>query len=150
MIYTKMMYIESYRGIHENLDKAIDFLRNCDLKTLSMGRNVVDDDQVFINRFNYQTLPMEEASFEAHEKHLDIHLLLSGKERIGISDMAHMKITGRDIVNDGIDCEGPMEQQFYMEPGDVLIVFPEDAHMVKLEASGSCTVEKAVIKVRLQ
>lgn len=150
MIYTKLNYIETYRGLHENLDKAIDFLIKSDLKTLTLGRNAVDDDQVFINRFNYQTIPMEEASFEAHESHLDIHLLLSGKERIGISDMAHMKITGRDIVNDGIDCEGLVEQQIYMEPGDVLIVFPQDAHMVKVEASGSCTVEKAVVKVLWQ
>lgn len=148
MIYTKMKYLESYRGIHENLDKAIAFLKECDLKTLIIGRNEIDGDNVFINRFDYQTMPMNETSFEAHEKYLDIHLLLSGRERIGISDMANMKITGRDDVNDGIDCEGTIEQLIHMEPEDVLIAFPQDAHMVKIEASGTCTVEKAVVKVR--
>ena len=149
MIYTKMKYIESYRGIHKNLDIAIDFLMDCDLKTLIMGRNEVEEDQVFINRFNYQTLSIEDTSFEAHEEYLDIHLLLSGKERIGISDMANMKITGIDTANDSVDCEGLIEQQLYMEPGDVLIAFPQDAHMVKIESSGICTVEKAVVKVRI-
>lgn len=149
MIYTKMEYLDSYLGIHANLDKAIAFLKNSDLRTLSMGRNQVDGDQVFINRFNYETMPLEKAAFEAHEKHLDIHLLLSGRERIGISDMAHMKETGKDEVNDGIDCTGEAEQMLCMAPGDVLIAFPEDAHMVKVELDGSCLVEKAVVKVRL-
>ncbi len=148
MIYTKMKDIESYRGIHENLDKAIYFIMNCDLTTLIIGRNEIFKEDVFINRFNYQTLPIEDASFEAHENYLDIHLLLSGKERICISDMDNMKIKGRDVANDSIDCEGFIEQQINMEPGDVLIAFPMDAHMVKVESSGSCTVEKAVVKVR--
>lgn len=149
MIYTKMEYLDSYLGIHTNLDKAITFLKTCDLGTLSMGRNEVDGDQVFINRFHYNTMPLEQAAFEAHEKHLDIHLLLSGRERIGISDMAHMQETGRDEINDGIDCAGDAEQIICMAPGDVLIAFPEDAHMVKVELDGSCLVEKAVVKVRL-
>jgi biofilm protein TabA len=150
MIYTKMKNIEAYRGIHINLDTAIDFILNHDLKTLTMGRNDVDGEKVFINRFNYQTIPTELGFFEAHEKHLDIHLLLSGRERIGISDIANMTIKNRDVGNDGVDCEGPLEQTINMEPGDVLIAFPHDAHMVKLESSGSCTVEKAVVKVLLQ
>lgn len=149
MIYTKMEYLDSYVGIHVNLDKAIGFLRNCDLRSLSMGRNEVDGDQVFINRFNYDTMPIESAAFEAHEKHLDIHLLLSGRERIGISDTARMQVTGRDEVIDGIECVGPAEQILRMAPGDVLIAFPEDAHMVKVELDGSCQVEKAVVKVQL-
>ncbi|KAE9631194.1 YhcH/YjgK/YiaL family protein [Defluviitalea raffinosedens] len=147
MIYSKMKYIETYRGIHPNLDKAIDFLLETDLKTLSLGRNEVDGDKVFINRFNYQTIPIEEGAFEAHEKYLDIHLLISGKERIAISDMSCMTIKSKDTIKDGIDCEGPIDQLIFMEPGDVLIAFPHDAHMVKLESSGICEVEKVVVKV---
>lgn len=33
-----------------------------------------------------------------------------------------------------------------MTPGDVLIAFPEDAHMVKIQWEGACPVEKAVVK----
>ena len=150
MIYTKLKYIQDYKGINTNLDKAIDFILNTDLKTLTKGRNEVDGDKVFINRFDYQTMPIEEAAFEAHEKYLDIHLLISGRERIAISDMADMTVKSKDIINDGIDCEGHIEQLINMKPGDVLVAFPHDAHMVKVELLGTCTVEKAVVKVLWQ
>ena len=42
-----------------------------------------------------------------------------------------------------------METKIPMEPGKVLIVFPEDAHMVKIENNGPVNVEKAVVKVRV-
>ena len=56
MIYTTMDNLKSYYGISENLDKALDFLETCDLRTLAMGRNEVEGSQVFINRFNYDTI----------------------------------------------------------------------------------------------
>lgn len=150
MICTKLKYIETYKGIDANLDKAIDYLINTDLSTLNLGRNEVDGDRVYINRFQYQTIPEEEGIFEAHEKHLDIHLLLSGRERMGIGDIDRMTVKEKDIENDGILYDGPIEQQIHLEPGDALIAFPHDAHMVKLESSGISSVDKIVVKVLLQ
>ena len=87
MIYTTMDNLKSYYGISENLDKALDFLETCDLRTLAMGRNEVEGSQVFINRFNYDTIAEEAGAFEAHEKHLDIHIFCQGmllKRGIGL------------------------------------------------------------------
>lgn len=150
MIYTTMKDLRSYYGISENLDKAIRFLETCDLRSLSMGKNEIEGNQVFVNRFNYETIAEEAGAFEAHEKHLDIHLLLSGRERIGIGQFSSMEETKRDEENDGIDLKGTAEQFLLMEPGKVLIAFPEDAHMVKIQWGEKCLVEKAVVKVRLQ
>ena len=36
-----------------------------------------------------------------------------------------------------------------MEADDVLIVFPEDAHMVKVELGGAMPVSRAVVKFRV-
>lgn len=149
MIYTTVQDLKSYYGISKNLDKALAFLETCDLRTLSMGRNEVEGDQIFINRFNYETIPQEAGAFEAHEKHLDIHILLSGREQIGIGQTSQMEETGRDEENDGIDLHGTAEQFLSMKPGRVLIAFPEDAHMVKVQWGESCLVEKAVMKVCL-
>ena len=109
----------------------------------------MDGDRIFINRFGYETKPAWEASFEAHDQYLDIHLVIAGRERIGIADRASMRETDRDEANDGIALEGAAEQYVSMEPGDVLIAFPEDAHQVKVESGGSCQVQKAVVKVLL-
>ena len=149
MIYTKIKYLDHYRGICPNLDRAIEYLAGCGLASLKPGRNEVDGDRIFINRFGYETKPAWEASFEAHDQYLDIHLVIAGRERIGIADRAAMRETDRDEANDGIALEGAAEQYVSMEPGDVLIAFPEDAHQVKVESGGSCQVQKAVVEVLL-
>ncbi|MCI9593459.1 MAG: DUF386 domain-containing protein [Lachnospiraceae bacterium] len=149
MIYTTMENLKSYYGISKHLDRALAYLKDCDLRALTMGRNEVEGAQVWINRFDYETIPREKGAFEAHEKHLDIHILLSGRECIGIGQTSKMQETGRDEENDGIDLKGEAEQFLLMEPGKVLVAFPEDAHMVKIQWDESCQVEKAVVKVRL-
>lgn len=149
MIYTKKKYLNCYQGIHKNLDTAIDYLAKHELSELAHGRNEVDGENVFINRFDYETLPEEETAFEAHEHYADIHLLLSGKEQIGISDIANMEITGQDIENDSVDCKGIVEARVPMSTAEVLIAFPEDAHLVKIQLDGKSAVEKAVVKVLL-
>ena len=64
MIYTDFSDLFRYFGISENLDTALSFLQKCDLKTLVHGRNEVDGEKVYINRFDYETLPFAETFFE--------------------------------------------------------------------------------------
>ena len=56
MIYTDMNNLEHYRGMAPNLDTAIDFLKSHALSELQAGRNDVDGENVFINRFGYETM----------------------------------------------------------------------------------------------
>ena len=66
MIYTDREHLARYRGISESLDTALDYLMEHGTDGLMPGRNEVDGDEVFINRFHYTTMPQEEAAFEAH------------------------------------------------------------------------------------
>lgn len=148
MIYITREQLSRYRGISSALDTAIDYLSSADLKQLAKGRNEVDGDEVFINRFDYTTLSLEEAAWEGHVQYADIHVLLSGEERIGVTNAARLTVTSRDEENDFVGYEGPVETWFTMHPGDILVVFPEDVHMVKVQLNGPVLVEKAVFKVR--
>ena len=150
MIYTDMKYLQNYRGIGPHLDRAIYYLMSHSLEELTAGRNNVDGENVFINRFGYETMAEEAAAFEAHEFYADIHLVLSGKEWIGVTDMDKMNVTSVDKVTDSVDCDGPIENRLMMMPGKVLIVLPEDAHIVKIAVDGPERVEKAVVKVRMK
>ena len=147
MIYTTFDRLPRYRGISPALDTAIDYLASADLSKLTPGRNEVDGDNVFINRFGYTTLPLEEAAWEGHANYADLHVVLSGEERIGVSDAANLTPTTRDEATDFIGYEGEVETWFTMKPGTLLIVFPEDVHMVKVQRNGPCQVEKAVFKI---
>ena len=149
MIYTKRENLGRYLGMSSSLDSAIQYLLSADLRQLHMGRNEIDGDQAFVNRFNYQTMPQEQAIWEGHEKYADIRVLLSGHEKIGVANVSSLKMTQRKPEEDFVGYEGDVEVWFPMTTEDILIVFPEDVHMVKVMNGGSTLVEKACFKCKV-
>ena len=149
MIYTKRENLERYLGMSSSLDSAIRHLLSADLRQLQKGRNAIDGDQAFVNRFDYQTMPQEQAIWEGHEKHADIHVLLSGREKIGVTNASSLKMTQRKPEEDFVGYEGDVEVWFPMTTEDILIVFPEDVHMVKVMNGDSTLVEKACFKCKV-
>ena len=117
MIYTDMEHLDRYRGICPQLDTAIGYLMENGLEFLVPGRNEVDGEAVFVNRFHYATIPQEEAAFEAHEVYADIHLLVEGREFIGVTPIERLTVTKVDREADNIECRGPVETKIPMEPG---------------------------------
>lgn len=146
LIYTKRKYLERYLGISGSLDAAIHHLQSADLSQLHKGRNEIDGDRTFVNRFDYQTMPLEQAIWEGHAKYGDIHVLLSGHEKIGVTNVDALKMVVQKPDEDFIGYEGDVEAWFPMTTEHVLIVYPEDAHMVKVMDGDSSLVEKACYK----
>ena len=93
--------------------------------------------------------PLLDASRAGHAQYADLHVVLSGEERIGITDAAHLTPTTQDETVDFIGYDGPVDTWCPMAPGAVLIVFPEDVHMVKVQKDGPVQVEKAVFKLKV-
>ena len=147
MIYTKKTNLHRYLGLSPEMDTAIRFLQNTDLATLVKGRNEIDGDKVFVNRFDYQTMPREQAIWEGHIRYADIHVLLSGHEKIGVTNVNLLTETVRKPEEDFVGFEGEVQSWFPMTTEDILIVFPEDIHMVKVMDGDSVLVEKACFKV---
>ncbi|MDO5401496.1 MAG: YhcH/YjgK/YiaL family protein [Eubacteriales bacterium] len=146
MIYTKRKFISRYLGMSPSLDSAIRHLLSEDGRQLHKGRNEIDGDRTFVNRFDYQTMPPEQAMWEGHARYGDMHVLLSGREKIGVSHAAALTMTVQKPEEDFIGYEGGVEVWVPMTPEDVLIVFPEDVHMVKVINGDSALVEKACYK----
>lgn len=149
MIYTKRENLRRCLGLSESLDSAIRYLLEADLRDLSKGRNEIDGDRAFVNRFDYQTMPQEQAIWEGHARYGDIHVLLSGNEKIGVTHVSALKKTGEKPEEDFIGYEGDVKVWFPMTTEDILIVFPEDAHMVKVMDGESTLVEKACFKFKV-
>ena len=153
MIFCKLEQLGRYRGLSQHLDTAIRFLeeggasrlKEADLTKLVMGRNEVDGEAVYVNRFAYDTAA--EAITEGHIRYVDVHLVLSGQEQIGVADVSTLEEIERREEEDCILFSGPFQSLCVMKPGDVLITFPEDAHSPKRQNGAPCHVEKAVIKV---
>lgn len=149
MIYTKRKNLARYLGISKSMDTAIRHILSADLSKLTKGRNEVDGDQVFINRFDYQTMPQEQAIWEGHLQYADIHVLLSGQEKIGVTNIEMLTETVRKVDEDFLGFEGEVQSWFPMTTEDILIVWPEDIHKVKVIHEESTLVEKACYKFKV-
>lgn len=149
MIVTNVEHIARYLGTNQFLDIALRYLMNYDLSLLHKGRNEVHGEDVFINRFCYETVCEKDSFWEGHLAYGDIHVILEGNEKIGINNPANLTEISRNTEDDFIGFNGPVQTWVPMAQGDVLIVFPEDVHMTKVSDNKSCHVEKAVIKFRI-
>ena len=149
MIYTKKKNLTRYLGLSESLDTAIRHILSADLSKLTKGRNEIDGDQAFINRFDYQTMTDEQAIWEGHIQYGDVHVLLSGQELIGVTNVEMLQETVRKPEEDFVGFEGPVMSWFPMTTEDILIVYPEDIHKVKVINGESTLVEKACYKFKV-
>jgi YhcH/YjgK/YiaL family protein len=150
MIIGKIKDLNRYKGLNYNLDKAIDFILNTDLLSLEHGRNEIDGDNVFLNRFSYTCLKEEDCFFEGHKDYLDIHLVLEGQELLGYSDVSNLNaVTEYNLNDDFIKYSGSVQTYCKLLVGDFIITFPEDIHMPKISINNDF-VEKAVCKVLIK
>lgn len=145
MILAKNRDAASYRGVHPRLDRALDCLTDEFLASVGTQTRKLDGDALYVTRFDYDTLPLEETFYEAHRRYLDIHVMLRGAERV---DIAHPDgLTLFEHSGDFYGYRGDAEQSHVLRPGEFLVVFPGDAHRIKIAAGEPEAVSKAVFKI---
>ncbi len=145
MIFCKLDRLGRYRGLSPHMDAAIRFLEKQDLSALPMGKTAIDGENVYVNRFDYETGP--EAITEGHLRYIDVHVVVEGEEQVGVADVTALCEIERNEAEDYIGFDGPFQSACVLRPGDVLVTFPEDAHSPKRQNGSPCYVKKAVIKV---
>ena len=149
MIYAKNKDALDYRGIHPNLDLALERLTEEFLASVGSERVEIKGGEVYATRFTYQTLPEEETFFEAHRKYLDIHIMAEGSEKVEIAPPEALAEFDRIEANDFYAYRGEGDYKLILSPGDFLVVFPGDAHRIKMQVDGPKTVSKVVFKVKI-
>ena len=148
MIYAKNADALAYRGIHPNLDLALEHITPEFLVALRDNQRVeLKGDLVYCTRFTYETIPQEESFFEAHRRYLDIHIMVEGEERVDVNRPEDLKLTDAQEGNDFYAYQGESWHSTVLKPGEFLVVFPGDAHRIKVQVDGPKTVSKAVFKV---
>ena len=149
MIYAKNSDALSYRGIHPNLDLALEHIQPEFLGRVGGQRVELRGSDVYATRFTYETIPAEESFFEAHRKYLDIHIMAEGSERVEIAPPEALAEFDRVEANDFYAYRGEGDYKLILSPGDFLVVFPGDAHRIKMQVDGPKTVSKVVFKVKI-
>lgn len=148
MIYAKNADALAYRGIHPNLDLALEHITPEFLASLRDNQRVeLKGDLVYCTQFTYETIPQEESFFEAHRRYLDIHIMVEGEERVDMNRPEDLTLTDAQEGNDFYAYQGESWHSTVLRPGEFLVVFPGDAHRIKVQVDGPKTVSKAVFKV---
>ena len=148
MIYDKLSNIRRYKGLHPNLDLALDYI---DGHLADMPQHVdLKGDAVYGNIFTYDTVPDEESFFEAHARFADIQIMREGAERVAVSHISALETDSAQPEKDFWALHGPEETSVVLEPGSFLVVLPGDAHKLKMQLGAPATVTKSVFKVNME
>jgi biofilm protein TabA len=150
MIYDRMDGIGSYKGISANLDAAISFLQERDLRGLDLGKHAVDGDKVFLLVQSYETKEAADGRFEAHRAYIDIQLLIEGEEFCyyeGLEGLEALEPYAADRDAGFYKAPGSGGVGLPLRPGLFAVFFPQDAHMPCCAAGAKRAVRKIVVKV---
>lgn len=150
MIFAPNSAAANYKGIHPNLDLALDKLTPEYLAGVPTQKRELAGNDLYVTRFDYETLPPEDTFYEAHKNYLDIHIMLAGSERVEIAPPDSLTEFDRKEENDFYAYRGEAAQKLVLSPGSFLVVFPEDAHRIKICVDSPAPVSKAVFKVRIR
>ena len=138
-----------YLGIHPNLDLALERINEEFFSSLGYERIDIIPGSVWCTKFTYDTIPDEESFFEAHEKFLDIHIMLEGFERVEVSSPSCLTVFRSEPENDFWGYRGEGRVKLTIGPGEFLCVWPDDAHKIKMLVDHPETVTKAVFKIKI-
>lgn len=149
MIHAILSESSRYEALHPLFKRAFDYLKSHDLLALEPQTITIDGDEIYGSLMELESHPQDEQPLEAHDKHIDIQLLLAGNERIGwrprslCTDVTVPYDQEKDILFFG---ERPTSFVDLL-PGDFVILYPEDAHAPMI-GSGK-EIKKIIVKVKL-
>ena len=134
--------------MHPLFKKAFDYVKTHNLLSAQCGRVEIDGDKLFINNSNPVCVKAEEQVLEVHRQYIDIHILLEGVETIGWKPLAdcHNEVKAFDEATDCALFGDVPSTYVTMKPGQMLIVWPEDAHAPII---GEGSIRKLIVKVKL-
>lgn len=117
---------------------------------LPAGRHVIDGSRIYASIFSYATTAGSTPGvFEAHRNYLDLQLLLSGEERIGVTQERLAEHTPYDAAGDAVLYAPPATacSEIVLRPGLFLLLLPRDSHRPGLATTTAAQVTKVVIKI---
>ena len=130
MILANVNNRSEYYGIHPMLDKALDCLTEEFLSSVPTEKTLLAGEELFVTRFELETVPLEETFFESHRQYLDLHTVIRGTERVDIAHPDGLTLTQQQ--GDFYGYTGQGEQSVILKPGNFLVVFPGEAHRLKI------------------
>ncbi len=148
MIIDKIENVSTYKNIP---DYAVDFIKRLS-KDIQKGRYSLNNTD-YANIESYTTKSVSDAKFEAHNKFIDIQILLEGTENIFYTDRAKLtEANPFDTEKDIVFYKENVAQSNYvtLDGTNFAMIFPHEAHAPQVQHNNQAqTVKKVVLKIKL-
>lgn len=147
--YTANIDGRGFEKIKEISIEAYNFLKNFKPSKMLDGRYDLDNG-VYANVMSYVTKPSSLSIYESHQKYIDIQYMVFGEEIIVTENAKNIqdKIFEEYNLDKDItlyNCNSGSVQ--VLQAGDVIILYPEDAHRGAIAVERPMKIRKIVVKV---
>lgn len=144
MIFDSLKHIDNYQGLGR-VYEALKFLAETDFSATELGKYTLTDDIYYMVQ-EYDTKPKTVS--EVHEQYIDIQLIVSGEEIIGVAPIECEKQLvdakpEKDVWHYTCDT-----QAMTLHAGEFMVLYPSDIHMPGATLGDPVAVRKVVVKVR--
>lgn len=150
MILDKIENARLYFGIHPGLDQALRYLQNTSFQDFTPATVKIDTDNVYAMLKEVQTKPTGANLMESHLKYMDVQYVVSGVEQMGITLRTNQ--IPKKAYNETDDYM-LFDERFdvvTVRAGMFAIFFPDDIHLPEITTTTPSTVQKVVVKVKIQ
>ena len=148
MIVDSFDYIACYKGLHPNLDKAIDWLNSHTLDALENGKTIIDGENVFVNVMDADLRDADGAAFEYHRRYADLQIDLTGSEGWGYETAPGTEV--KPYAPDIGFQDSPDAVFGTLGGGRFVLFFPGELHKPGVAQPDCRNVRKAVVKIRME
>lgn len=150
MIADKLSNLKKYENVHPTFKTAVKFLEKFDKEKYAVGKHEIDGTNVYAVVSEYTPKNKEVPMFEAHNKYIDIQVMIEGSEL--------QWYTNRDEAEEAVAYNEEKDAAFYAFDGTetkidlkekmFAIYFPEDAHLPNYENGKNEKCLKVIVKCR--
>ena len=148
MIVDSFDYIACYKGLHPNLDTAIEWLNSHTLDALENGKTIIDGENVFVNVMDADLRDADGAAFEYHRRYADLQIDLTGSEGWGYETAPGTEV--KPYAPDIGFQDSPDAVFGTLGGGRFVLFFPGELHKPGVAQPDCRNVRKAVVKIRME
>lgn len=145
MIFDSLKHIDNYQGLG-NVYEALRFLAETDFSATELGKYELNDNIYYMVQ-EYDT--KQKTVSEAHERYIDIQLLVSGEEVIGVAPIECDKELVDAKPEKDVWHYTCATQPMTLHAGEFMVLYPSDIHMPGAILGEPVACRKVVVKVKV-
>ena len=145
MIISNLQNSSRVESLHPLFKKLFDYVKTHDLLHTECGRIELDGDNLFINNSNPTCVTADQQVLEVHRDYIDVHILLEGQESVGWKALEDLTQAYEKEGDCALYADRPTTY-VTLQPGQFLIVYPEDPHAPII---GEGKIRKLIGKVKV-